>query len=110
MTPYLNDMAENGELEVDHCPGKFVTTDAITKKTHRSPRCVVQGSCGYDVRAYLAARLEQGGCQHCIGGACNEQVSDRSWERPNARLTMTKQRVDRERGTDASFSILKKGL
>jgi hypothetical protein len=30
---FLNDMAENGELEVDHSPGKFITPDAITKKT-----------------------------------------------------------------------------
>jgi hypothetical protein len=26
-------MVQNGDLEVDHCPGKFITPDAITKKT-----------------------------------------------------------------------------
>jgi hypothetical protein len=30
---FLNDMVEKGELEVDHCPGKFITPDAITKNT-----------------------------------------------------------------------------
>jgi hypothetical protein len=26
-------MVENGELEVDHSPGKFIAPDAITKNT-----------------------------------------------------------------------------
>jgi hypothetical protein len=30
---FLNDIVENGELEVDHCPWKFITPDAITKNT-----------------------------------------------------------------------------
>jgi hypothetical protein len=30
---FLNDMVESGELEVDHCPGKLITPDAITKNT-----------------------------------------------------------------------------
>jgi hypothetical protein len=34
---FLNDMVENGELEMDHCPGKFITPDAITKTNRR--RC-----------------------------------------------------------------------
>jgi hypothetical protein len=30
---FLNEMVENGEIEVDHCLGKFITPDAITKNT-----------------------------------------------------------------------------
>jgi hypothetical protein len=30
---FLHDMVESGELEVDHCPGKFTTPDTITKNT-----------------------------------------------------------------------------
>jgi hypothetical protein len=30
---FLDEMVENGEPEVDHCPGKFITPDAITKNT-----------------------------------------------------------------------------
>jgi hypothetical protein len=30
---FLNDMAENGDLEMDHCPGKFITPDTFTKNT-----------------------------------------------------------------------------
>jgi hypothetical protein len=37
---FLNDMVENGELEVDHCPGKFITPDAITKNTPEAVRMV----------------------------------------------------------------------
>jgi hypothetical protein len=37
---FLNDMVENGELEVDHCPGKFITPDAITKNTPEAVRKV----------------------------------------------------------------------
>jgi hypothetical protein len=53
---FLNDIVENGELEVDHCPGKFISPDAITKNTQEAVHKV---SCGYDVqRAYLAARQQ----------------------------------------------------
>ncbi len=30
---FLNDMVKNKELEVDHCPGKFITPDSLTKNT-----------------------------------------------------------------------------
>jgi hypothetical protein len=30
---FLNDMVENDELKVDHCAGKFISPDAITKNT-----------------------------------------------------------------------------
>jgi hypothetical protein len=36
----LNDMVDNGELEVDHCPGKFITLDEITKNTPEAVRKV----------------------------------------------------------------------
>jgi hypothetical protein len=30
---FLNEIVENGELKVNHCPGKFITPNAITKNT-----------------------------------------------------------------------------
>jgi hypothetical protein len=30
---FLDAMVESGELEVDHCPGKLITPDAISKNT-----------------------------------------------------------------------------
>jgi hypothetical protein len=33
---FLNDIVENGELEVDHCPWKFITPDAIIKNTREA--------------------------------------------------------------------------
>jgi hypothetical protein len=36
---FLDDMVESGELDVDHCPGKFITPDAITKNTPEAVYC-----------------------------------------------------------------------
>jgi hypothetical protein len=68
---FLNDMVENGELEVDHCPGKFITPDAITKNTPEAvhKQHVDTMYSGHILPPDYNRSNRQGGYQHCIGGA-----------------------------------------
>jgi hypothetical protein len=57
----------SGELEVDNCPGKFITPDAITGNTPEALHRVHANSTMYNAAGLQW--IEQGGCKHCIRGA-----------------------------------------
>jgi hypothetical protein len=66
---FLNDMVENGELGVDHCPGQYITPMRLPK-IHRS-RCTsfMRIRCTTGISCHLTSIDRTGGFQHCIAGA-----------------------------------------
>jgi hypothetical protein len=69
LMPFLNVMVEKGELEVDHCPGKFIPPDAITKNTHEVVH-KVHADTMYNGHILPPNYTRSNrGCQHSIGGA-----------------------------------------
>jgi hypothetical protein len=89
-------------LEVDHCPGKYITPDALT----RTPEAVhkVHADTMYSGHIFPPDyNRSNRGCQHCIRGADHSLMCPTDRENdPTVVNNDETERVNRDRGTESS--------
>jgi hypothetical protein len=88
---FLNDMVENGELELDHCPGNFITSDAITKNTQEAVR-KVHADTMYNGLSCRQTTIDRTGRMPTLYWRCVTILCVRPIVGTTQRLTMTKRR------------------